>query len=939
MPAIRKLAQSRVIKNEKRNAKRLQDFHAKAKDGGAFSFLSPKKLRSKEKVSTALQPPAQAWKRHRLFSPGGKNKDATMDKPYYIRIEEEGLGEGTDDTTVSLTPSPAASTTQFFPSEYPLLQSLGIQTDLSIEANKIKFDGILREIHKLTKEDPNAANFQLENSTGMMITFVSQFSSQKSFSADDTKHKKLKTIIEFISSKTQDDTDEPEGAQFILHKFAALYLNTLKKFTIPAMILRRLTAIETAAILKDASISQTSWKTIVRHLRYHYGAYISATRASMQELTARKPIPTFRKYPYIFDVTKEPEKVEYCAFNLEDLILLQIERELESKLRLNTAILPKYGYATRENNDGIRVLLGSDHGAGASTCLCRLLLEPSSERRKEESADYGTVTYVFAHMQCKKDNAELLNLVAPTANDGIELMRKSKLVAVKDKNNLVQCKFIPKGATRISARASRLCYTHDDEDFQIELDGFDPESLLVPWIAIQNFVIKVPSDLLCQFILQGREGHSTSKCLRCIKTSTEWKQNAIVGRPLQMDDLHGGDLRFGCKMDPLWNIWPGDYIVPLLHIEMGLANDVYKKVNMFCMTEIDAGSAEEVDDRLEHSRLQSHQNKLSEDLEARNISTKLRSKELTKIRAALVKESKKKNQPAEVIARIESDMTSIEEWRIVKRNELSNLKKTIQSNRVLLLELKMQIDAFVKGRRKGKDGLDSKIEQILQKYNVTVQAFHGGSLNGIAVRRFLERIEDIMEEIEAACIIRWTERQDDDIGFRPCTLAYLKAQLLLYKETLQALDALFGHARMIDPTEEEKQFTKVAVIVLEAQWNKLQLSKTPKWHLGIVHIVEQQEEGDGLGDRIEEFIEKFHQELQRQHVLVARMAGGYTSQTETMMHNIWRDSHPDVLRKVEEVRKGTARGTYDTAGRNKPMERRQIRRDNILRLKAKLDAS
>ena len=67
---------------------------------------------------------------------------------------------------------------------------------------------------------------------------------------------------------------------------------------------------------------------------------------------------------------------------------------------------PLYQYKIENNDHGIYVLIGTDHGQGTAQFMLRLNLGTSQERRDADRVDHFTRTLSYATIKCKKTHME-----------------------------------------------------------------------------------------------------------------------------------------------------------------------------------------------------------------------------------------------------------------------------------------------------------------------------------------------------------------------------------------------------------------------------------------------------------------------------------------------------------------------------------------------------
>ena len=675
--------------------------------------------------------------------------------------------------------------------EFPSLSKYGIETNLLNEDNAKEISFIFSDLEALLKKYPNSS-YNYRRSRGRArdgsVAFSSQFTDSKYFTKAHAtaENRGLKNMIDFAGKNELDPAyGEPKGARCMLDFLFRMYPKSTKNFVVEKHTsdknFIRLSPAQTAAILSKANISENAWYTVICRLIHGFtGFWISAPQKVVKNLHRRMPTPTFREYDYFQDPDKAPEKIQFWTLDIPELCEKLIERELEVIVEHDPERLPNYGYETSDGTkDGIFAIFSSDHGAGASLSAIRFLLEDSNKRREKGSADYGTVTFPFAHITCRKDPSEILELVKDNVNNGKNKLDSSKLVAVKDDKNVVRCGLIPKNAIVRSVREdddtdnscileyiiperggglNRPLDERSDESLhQIILSDFEGNNFQ-HWVAIQHFDTTALGDLLFALTVQGREGHASCKCMKCDKTQSQWKKDkGIPGIPLELDDLNKDNTDIGSKTDPTWEFSPKDeWIIPLLHLGMGLANVIYWNMVTFLLNEVDAGSPEEVEIRTEAVELSATLEVLRGELELYDSEYHIMSKDLSKRKASLAQRikviDKKLGQQlhesnerathhhADIIATLNSDREVLEEKRRSIDKDREDLKtfKTSKNKELRNAEIKHQrllkdVEKKVQERKKSNGGLDSQLEDVSTKRALTCGLAHNLNLNATYV--------------------------------------------------------------------------------------------------------------------------------------------------------------------------------------------------------------
>ena len=288
--------------------------------------------------------------------------------------------------------------------------------------------------------------------------------------------------------------------------------------------------------------------------------------------------PTLHKFNFKKnnEETKVGELVKYWTISPAQLIETDFSRLLSSKSKYHN-ITFKYKL---QSSHGVNCLVRADHGAGKSRYLVRVNYLPSSARCQKNWVDYGTWTYQFAKIDCKKDTHEIQNKVAPVINAFVEKIKKCKLVAFKSGKE-VQCLLLPKQCTSIHTSVNlstiNVHYNESDKITTVPLNIPPVDLPISYWTAIPSFDILVTGDLSFYATATGCDGHSHCRCVYCDSTYTQWNDdsNKPTGNPMSLSLLNHYAKSYtdhatskidtkGVVMKPQLNIEPTNYIVPLL---------------------------------------------------------------------------------------------------------------------------------------------------------------------------------------------------------------------------------------------------------------------------------------------------------------------------------------------------------------------------------------
>ena len=194
-----------------------------------------------------------------------------------------------------------------------------------------------------------------------------------------------------------------------------------------------------------------------------------------------------------------------------------------------------------------------------------------------------------------------------------------------------------------------------------------------------------------------------------------------------------------------------------------------------------------------------------------------------------------------------------------------------------------------------------------------------------------------MDDITTLCIEAINTRNSTPHILKPPPIDEFVKLLTLHRKLFKAQDAVYANLRLINPTTEEKKETRERISIMKVLWLEMELSITPKAHLIFDHAADDQELFNGLGDKIEDPLEKRHQIQVKLNVILNKMKGGFVRQMQTQLKYEWRNNNPLVQTQIERVRELTTRKRSHndiTIGRerflNVKQERHQQRSANML---------
>ena len=835
---------------------------------------------------------------------------------------------------------------------------------------------LLRSIESFSKH--NEIFVPRVNGTSALVLFIPSFSNEKSFKEWNSASQNITHLVEQLGMKNpiNIDTGEASGANYVLGILKKQYPNTFKQHAMKAKI-SRMTSIETAAMLKDCGVQDKAICVKVhRHLKCKHGVDFFCPQSELRDLTCDKP--TFTMHPqfqFYKEEGKKPEIVEYASSSLQDIITADLDRYLGeqyiSDLLTNNNEMPLFGYTTVKNHHSIYAHFGTDHGAGRSQFGIKLNLEPSAKRR-EHGNEYGTRIITFGNIKCRKDTSQILKLLAPEVNEGVDALDKSKLIAIIDKDQkYIKTYFIPSTSRDVRTHDGKLFYYVNNEEHQITLlDKFGINLALR--IIIPSFCCLAVGDLAAQVALQGRDSCSPHRCYKCCLKASEWKRGEegyLLTLQHLIDAANNADMNtISQKEMPIWLLCPQRGVFPILHVSMGTVNNQLRKLIDYALY-LDCGTNEESDLRLQIEQLKQrivnselNVSQIQEYYDSQMFITTEEKKELQKKllseKGKLRRRLKKLHDlgdgtsPTHLV--ISNDITGITanirrlEHDVQEKNDdlkcfqesKKNGEDDLADLRRTLRESIANMKRLVNERRNDDTSLESEIERILTSHSVPIQVYHGGTLTGVACKRLLQNAKVIMHDIEIAIICCLERLRNANSPIPIPSNEDVVGTLKMHTQLFILQDHVYSHLRIIDPKEDELRRTKELIADMAKMWRHMKLPETHKAHLLFAHASKDQRILGGFGDKDEEWVEKLHQSQKIMSHLLQRQVGGYSKQMVTQFNLNWRNTMPAVEAQLTFVNTTLQRQNKRKLKEERDVERKKarvdLREENLILVKNEL---
>ena len=447
-----------------------------------------------------------------------------------------------------------------------------------------------------------------KNGTTSSMTFTPVCRTDASFKQKGEKH--IDEMIKKMSADEKSTYDnngtnhkEYSSAQRVVNhlvtRYPSSYQSVISKLAIKSNPIVRLDKYETSALIEYMDITEyTAYEKLNRFIRSTKGFDILAPKRDLDSFKA--DAPSTKSFSATVDCstkkTNEVETVHGIYTSMHDQIKKQVKLHLETSPNLygidqpTDTTTPMFGYANPDAISSVLGVIGTDHGQAHSQFQLSLHLLSSNIRREKKDKVHGILNIPFSTIQCKKENSNILKLTAPQINASIKMLERNKLMGVR-KGDDIHCFWMQKDATNIRIEFDkpskpRIRYSVMECEYTQCLPFKCKMSDLQLFTVLAPLHFVVVSDLSAMFALMGRDGMAPNKCLKCDCRISEWKKvKGKVGLDLTNDllkwmldnknsPLHN---RAGMKECPLFDLPPERYLCPILHLLLGLINDVIAK--------------------------------------------------------------------------------------------------------------------------------------------------------------------------------------------------------------------------------------------------------------------------------------------------------------------------------------------------------------------------
>ena len=613
------------------------------------------------------------------------------------------------------------------------------------------------------------------------------------------------------------------------------------------------------AMLHAGKVSGTGERELKKHLRAHLGQGFCPTRRSVDMLSDGHGIVHYGSLEFTYNGKAKPEFIEWTEKNLDDEITLYLQRHLSSK-----SISPS-------DVKRIQVVAGGDHGDVAFQFGALVSVEMTDARKIEFEVSVCEVI-------CRKDTAKLIeDTILPRLTNGLEVVKTVPLSILRDKHDNIKCQFT-----------------------RTPVDGSTP--ILVD--------LYITGDLAFQAMALGKESMAGHWCMQCKSHKNMFLDDGVVWTMEELVQLgkeaenNMGIPKLGVKQQPWWPFIPiSHYMIPLLHCEIGIGNQLLDKLREIVNEYIESYAPGEELIRLAIPVLK---NIIEDTAKMRDSWDTTADGKLLK---KLIRKVASKHHEGEVINSAGEAMDETESLDTAKLKELQDYRASIvnklEKARKKLADQQQKLKGKQSEKKKGKHSIETNMFKALKEIGVELSSYHGGSLNGKDIKKVMNNASHIFDQF--AVIFKDGKRPD-------CILSGTDIDTLClhFREVFVLWDGAFSLARTVNPTENDT-LTYMRYVSAAIQGNTtICCTITPKVHLMLKHVQWQMRNiPGGLGDKMEDWVERLHQtgmrERQRfrtvQNPIIRALAREKAGS---------RNMHPDVLAQVDKTNEGNKRNLVTT---------------------------
>jgi hypothetical protein len=314
------------------------------------------------------------------------------------------------------------------------------------------------------------------------------------------------------------------------------------------------------------------------------------------------------------------------------------------------------------------------------------------------------------------------------------------------------------------------------EDGLVKLGDADMCPDGATWIGKADVQVFMSGDLLWVHTALGKEGYQSWWCPYCNRFKTDWQEQGHEGGDAwtieklteQARKIVAGEVNvkrpsevMGVKEAPIFDAIEVDhYVIPVLHLTIGLVNDVLDHLVQECQA-----AAEKFSD--EYYKLEEEMVRVTQDLMEAVVTL-----------ATFMEEHKENIKNCRRMLRMRNRLTAEEVAQFERElAQFEDEKKPLQDSMDTLKGRKEAISNGFKEEIKKSDNskefgqpVRAYIDNVLRDHGIDRAVQHGGKLEGNQCRKLLKESKEILEEIKQhilsrpqECRIAGTDEEVDEV--------------------------------------------------------------------------------------------------------------------------------------------------------------------------------
>ena len=658
------------------------------------------------------------------------------------------------------------------------------------------------------------------------------------------------------------------------------------------------------AMWDDANVNTRSQRMILRYFRATFGKRCIIEMGRKNEdgsggddakhsmLGNYQPV-----LPIVKEKTIDGELITYWTKN----IINAMSSSLSSRLYSNDE--------AKQNMRSIDIVFGGDHGQRKFRMVAKIIV-----RGETESKIIDEWVIKIGHIDCKKDSYHVLReTIGPSLDEAIRQLKgeKNKVLLFKPDNDR-------NGKMKMLAQIGNYNEGQGDSmSFICPLTNL-PLSHLTFFKACSIRIV-VTGDLAFYASATGKVNMSGNWCHWCQLSKSTWSDlNHVRGEKWTLEKMNevrermvNGDLpdtsenRKGVvDVELLSTVEVEDYVFPILHCEIGLGNYMLNSFLDWIDYRVENVTEEELEKRNEYSGLLIDLDELEKELQEFQSNGGVEIAELRSNRSEYREMKGFRDENNKLLLSVEerkelSEMIqqATERLKVLDKERLT-IKAAITTKKQVVSQVKAKLDRY-KAERGKKGEVRIQIERKLREYGIVRPTYHGGDLNGVKVKLFLQNVDKIFDdfkEIIMSCDNRQAKEEEVSI------------MVSMYRDLGFLMDGVFSMGRTPcgKLTAEMIGLTSRMISASMKLWRYLRLSmRGPKIHGFEDHLLEQMIRWNGIGDFTEDFVEQSHQQgvKEENRTRGLRRAAAFVSHSKWE----WRSNRLSVVKAKEEVKKRTSR--------------------------------